>query len=129
MVELMLVRIDTASATPLADQIAASVRGSLGRRELAAGDRLPAARALAAALDVNAHAVLRAYAALRDDGLIEQRRGRGAVVSAHVDAGHTRLTDLARSFVADARRLGLDDKEMTTMLEHAIKDGLNGATP
>ncbi len=123
----MLVRIDTSSATPLADQIAASVRGSLGRRELATGDRLPAARELAAALDVNVHTVLRAYAALRDDGLIDLRRGRGAVVSAHADADRTRLTDLARSFVADARRLGLDDKEMTTMLEKAIGDTMKGA--
>lgn len=124
----MLVRIDTASATPLADQIAASVRGSLGRHELTAGDRLPAARELAAALDVNVHTVLRAYGALRDDGLIDLRRGRGAVVSSHVDADRTRLTDLARSFVADARRLGLDDKEMTTMLEHAIENRLDEAT-
>jgi GntR family transcriptional regulator len=124
----MLVRIDTASATPLADQIAASVRGSLGRRDLAAGDRLPAARELAAALDVNVHTVLRAYAALRDDGLIDLRRGRGAVVTGHVDADRTHLTDLVRSFVADARRLGLDDKEMTTMLEHVIEDPVNGAT-
>jgi GntR family transcriptional regulator len=128
MVGTMLVRIDTSSATPLADQIAASVRGSVGRRELAAGDRLPAARELAAALDVNVHTVLRAYAALRDDGLIDLRRGRGAVVSGHVDADRTHLNDLMTSFVADARRLGLDDKEMTGMLEKAITDRLDRAT-
>ncbi len=128
MVVPMLVRIDTSSAVPLAEQIAASVRGSLGRRDLAAGDRLPAARELAAALDVNVHTVLRAYAVLRDDGLIDLRRGRGAVVSAHVDADRTRLTDLARRFVVDARRLGLDDNEMTTVFENAIRDGLTGAT-
>jgi GntR family transcriptional regulator len=128
MVGIMLVRIDTSSTMPLADQIAASVRGSLGRREIAAGERLPAARELAAALDVNVHTVLRAYAALRDDGLIDLRRGRGAVVSGHVDADRTHLSDLMRSFVADARRLGLDDKEMTGMLEKAITDPLDGAT-
>ena len=46
------------------------------------GDRLPSAREVAEALDINLHTVLRAYQQLRDESLIDLRRGRGAMVSA-----------------------------------------------
>ena len=39
---------------------------------------VPSAEDLAAALDLNRNTVLRAYRDLRDDGLVELRRGRGA---------------------------------------------------
>ncbi|WP_203715024.1 GntR family transcriptional regulator [Asanoa siamensis] len=113
----MLFTVDPASPLPLADQIAGQVRGGLARGELTAGERLPPARDLAAALGVNMHTVLRAYAQLRDEGLIDLRRGRGAVVSGHVSADRMRLAELARAFVAEARRLGLGDDDITAMLK------------
>lgn len=104
---------------PLADQIAAQVRGAVSRGEVVASERLPSARDLAGALDVNMHTVLRAYAQLRDEGLIELRPGRGAVVRASVDADRARLGELARQFVSAARRLGLGDEEMVAMVREA----------
>ena len=113
----MLFTVDHASPLALADQIAAQVRGGLGRGELGAGERLPPARDLAAALGVNMHTVLRAYAQLRDEGLIDLRRGRGAVVRGHVNAERIRLIELARAFVTEARRLGLADDDITAILK------------
>src|SRR5690606_25776942 len=77
----VLIRVDPGSGVAIYDQIAASVRAQLARGALSPGDRLPAARELAEALDVNIHTVLRAYQDLRDEGLIDLRRGRGAVVT------------------------------------------------
>ncbi len=65
----MLIRVNPASAQPIFVQIAASVRRELAEGRLGAGDRLPAAKDVARSLDVNLHTVLRAYQALRDEGL------------------------------------------------------------
>lgn len=98
----MLFRIDPASGAPLFEQLAASARTELARGGLRVGDRLPGARDVAAALDVNIHTVLKAYQVLRDEGLIDLRRGRGAVVVAGTAAPE--LHDAVRALVADARR-------------------------
>lgn len=77
----MLIRIDAASEISLFDQVAASVRADMAAGRLSPGDKLPSARDVAASLGVNLHTVLRAYQVLRDEGLVDMRRGRGAVVT------------------------------------------------
>lgn len=76
----MLVIIDPAAATPVFAQIATSITAQIAEGDLATGDRLPPARELASTLGINVHTVLHAYQVLRDEGHIELRRGRGAVV-------------------------------------------------
>lgn len=115
----MLFRVDPSAAEPLADQIAAQIRGGLIRGDLRSGERLPSARELAQMLDVNLHTVLRAYGRLRDEELIELRRGRGAVIRADANAGRVRVADLARRFVQEARRQGLDEAEMLAIVREA----------
>ena len=87
--------------------------------EVAQGQQLPAGRDLASALGVNMHTVLRAYAQLRDEGLIELRRRRGAVVqpSAASASAQATLTELARSLLAEARRQGLARAEVVTLID------------
>ena len=76
----MLITIDSTSTVPIYAQIVASVRSAILEKKTHRGDRLPPARELAASLEINMHTVLRAYAQLKDEGLIELRRGRGATV-------------------------------------------------
>ncbi|WP_194420098.1 GntR family transcriptional regulator [Microbacterium abyssi] len=78
----MLIRIDADSTRPLYEQVASSVRADILAGRLVPGDRLPTAREVAEALDINLHTVLRAYQQLRDERLVDLRRGRGAAVSA-----------------------------------------------
>jgi len=115
----MLFRVDPSAAQPLADQIAAQIRGGLIRGDLRPGERLPSARELAQMLEVNLHTVLRAYARLRDEELIDLRRGRGATIRADADSDRTRVDDLARQFVREARRQGLNDAQMLALVREA----------
>jgi len=75
----VLISIDP-NAGAVYDQIADAITVRIATGETAQGERLPAARDLADALGINVHTVLHAYQRLRDDGLVELRRGRGAVV-------------------------------------------------
>ncbi|MGN8024984.1 GntR family transcriptional regulator [Microbacterium sp. 22242] len=112
----MLIRIDADSARPLFEQIAASVRTEVLAGRLRPGDRLPAARELADAIDVNVHTVLRAYQELRDEGLVDLRRGRGAVLSAAAEP----LADLAAEITALVRRaaaLGLSPATLAALVK------------
>lgn len=112
----MLIKVDTTAREALADQIAAQVRAAVVAGSLAGGDRLPPARELADGLGVNMHTVLRAYAALRDEGLIELRRGRGATVSRDASPATARVHELARELLAESRRLGMSADEVADLL-------------
>lgn len=102
----MLIRIDTDSARPLFDRVAGAVRSEILTGRLRPGDRLPSAKELAEGLDINLHTVLHAYQQLRDEGLVDLRRGRGATVSAAA-APLVDLTADIEALVARAASLGV----------------------
>ena len=112
----MLIRIDADSSRPLFEQVAASVRADVLTGRLGPGDRLPAAKELAGALEINLHTVLRAYQQLRDEGLVDLRRGRGAVISASA----TPLVELSHdiaALVARAAALGLSPDTLAALVQ------------
>ncbi|MEV6831612.1 GntR family transcriptional regulator [Amycolatopsis sp. NPDC051102] len=112
----MLVRIDPSSAVPLFEQVAASLRRTLADGRPAPGEQLPPARELASALEINVHTVLRAYALLRDEGLIDLRRRRGAVVLGGAPS-RARLAELVAELVREAKRTGVGLDELTGVLK------------
>ncbi|RAY14084.1 GntR family transcriptional regulator [Actinomadura craniellae] len=112
----MFFRVDPSSPTPLAEQIAGCVRRGLAEGLLQPGDRLPTGRELAGSLGVNMHTVLRAYAALRDEGLVELRRGRGATITGTRPGDRARLTEALRDLVAAARQAGLNADELVQLV-------------
>lgn len=117
----MLFRVDPASSVPLGDQIAGCVRGALADGTATPGERLPAARELADSLGVNVHTVLRGYQRLREEGLIELRRGRGAVIVPGAAApGRAQLADSMRKLATEARQLGLSDAEFLDLARSAL---------
>ncbi|WPO76210.1 GntR family transcriptional regulator [Streptomyces sp. KN37] len=117
----MLVEIDTSSTQPLADQVAAAVRRAMVTGALRVGERLPAARELASSLGISVHTVLRGYQTLQSEGLIELRRGRGAVVIAHAPHDRAAVVDQAHSLVTAARRIGMPDAETLRLVSTCME--------
>jgi GntR family transcriptional regulator len=111
----VLLRIDPGSAVPLFEQLAASIRFDAGRGTVREGERLPAARDVARSLDINVHTVLRAYQLLRDEGLVDLRRGRGAVITDRATL-YGELADTIPALVATAKRLGLGAHALSAMI-------------
>jgi DNA-binding transcriptional regulator YhcF (GntR family) len=108
--------IDLTSSVPLHEQVAAAIRRAIADGEAGPGERLPPARDLAAVLDVNANTVLRALRTLRDEGLLEFRRGRGVTVSG--GAPHrNEVVSKARELVQLARELGYRADELAEIIK------------
>jgi GntR family transcriptional regulator len=114
------VEIDPSSPVALHEQVAAAVRRAIADGEAAPGDRLPPARDLAAVLGVNANTVLRGLRTLRDEGLVEFRRGRGVTVSG-TGPERSAVVVKARELVALARRHGYRPEELAEIITHVSR--------
>jgi GntR family transcriptional regulator len=79
------------------------------------GERLPPARDLAAVLGVNTNTVFRALRTLRDEGLLEFRRGRSVTVTG-IGPERSALVTKARELVALARRCGYRPEELAEII-------------
>lgn len=107
--------IDRSGSTAVFEQVAAEIRRAILDGEARPGERLPPAKDLAAELGVNANTVLRALRVLRDEGLLEFRRGRGVTVAGTPE--RTAVLAKARELVELSRRLGYRREEVVRMLE------------
>jgi len=113
----MLFEIDTLSSAPIYGQIAACVRRAIARGTLKPGSKLPTSRDLARELEVNMHTVQRAYCQLRDEGLLELRQGRGAIVASGRVALPARLNSLIHDLLNEADAQGLTTAELARLME------------
>ena len=111
-----VMEIDSLSPVPLHEQVAAALRRAIAQGEAKSGERLPPARDLAAVLGVNANTVLRALRTLRDEGLVEFRRGRGVTVTG-IGPQRSAVVAKARELVALARRYGYQPQELAEIIE------------
>ncbi|MCG5220117.1 GntR family transcriptional regulator [Streptosporangium soli] len=112
----MLLTLDLSDARPLHEQVAGAIRRAISDGSYGPGDRLPSARDLADALGINANTVLRALRELRDEGLLEFRRGRGVSVVGQAD-GRALLVQRAHELLTEARRYGYSRADLIKILE------------
>src|SRR3954471_1564178 len=112
---MLNVKIDRRDPTDLYAQAAAETRGAIADGEAKPGERLPPAKDLAAVLDVNTNTVLRALRMLRDEGLLEFRRGRGISVAGTPERGA--VVHRAKELVDFARHQGYRLEELVAIIE------------
>ena len=114
MTSVLRLQIDTSDVTPLHDQVAAQIRRSIAEGDARPGDRLPPAKDLAAVMGVNTNTVLRALRELRDEGLLDFRRGLGIRVAGTPEQGL--VLSRTRELLSLARRNGYDAEELVGLI-------------
>lgn len=112
--DLHKLALDRSDPTLLHEQVAAVIRRAISDGEAAPGQRIPYARDLAAVLGVNRNTVLRALRLLRDEGLLDMRRGRAITVTANPEM--STLTTKTRELIELARRQGYQPEELITLI-------------
>lgn len=115
-------QIDVHSGVPVYRQILDQAKYYIASEVLKPGDQLPSIRELAQALAVNPTTVVRVYADLEREGIIEMRHGRGAFVTAAsfrmTSAERERkIRALARRIVVEAIQLGVPARQVVGAIE------------
>ena len=109
------VNIDRSGPIPLHDQVAAQIRRAIAEGEAGPGERLPLAKDIAAVLGVNKNTVLRALHILREEGLLEFRRGRGITVASTPQRGA--VLARTRDLLEFARHHGFGRDEIIQIIQ------------
>src|SRR5215471_16053752 len=109
------VKVDRDDPLELHEQVAGEIRRAIADGEAKPGERLPPAKDLAAVLGVNTNTVLRALRQLRDEGLLEFRRGRGITVTGGPQDGA--VAEQARALVQFAREHGYRVDELVKIIQ------------
>jgi DNA-binding transcriptional regulator YhcF (GntR family) len=107
-------KLDRNDPLDLHEQVAGEIRRAIADGEAKPGERLPPAKDLAAVLGVNTNTVLRALRELRDEGLLEFRRGRGITVSG--TSAQSAVVAHCKELVAFARRQGYKPDEVIQII-------------
>lgn len=113
---MLRVKVDRSEPLGLHEQVAAELRRAIADGEAKPGERLPPARDLAAVLHVNTNTVLRALRLLREEGLLDFRRGRAVTVAGTPSRGA--VVERARELVRYARRHGYRLDELIRIIEN-----------
>jgi DNA-binding transcriptional regulator YhcF (GntR family) len=96
-------------------QLAWRLRALIGAGRIAAGERLPSVRELAAQAGVNVNTARSVYRRLEREGLVASRHGLGTFVAPHARSTPD-VERVAAEAVADAREAGIDPRALATAL-------------
>ncbi len=118
----MNIIINTASMTPIYEQIADSVKKMVLSGELKENDALPSVRTLARDLKISALTVKKAYDSLEEEGLTATVHGKGTYVCAPnpgmiQEEQRRELEKDLEAAAEKAKRFGISREELARMLE------------
>jgi GntR family transcriptional regulator len=118
----MRFKISPSATQPLYVQLTQQIRHAIDTGVLQPGDVLPGIRTLAEELVVSPNTVVKAYAELEHEGLLEMRQGSGAFVAGRrpTKAKSDRVRhaqERVRALVERLRSEGFDDDEIQRLVE------------
>lgn len=129
---MIIFRITKHSGVPAYLQLVQQVKQALQLGTLEAGDRLPTVKEALSMITINPNTVLKAYAALEQEGIVEGRPGRGTFVLERPPGPppqtQVALANNLGTWISEARQTGLTDEAIEALM-HAVlhnKEGHNG---
>jgi GntR family transcriptional regulator len=111
----MNVKVTREERIPLHEQVAAEIRRDIAEGQARPGERLPPARDMAAVLGVHPNTVLRALRDLRDEGVLDFKRGRGVTIAGTPE--QSAVLTKVRELVDFARVQGYRREDLVAMIE------------
>jgi GntR family transcriptional regulator len=119
------IQISPGSDKPIYVQIVEQISEAIAKNELAAGDKLPAVRKLAAELVINPNTVARAYSVLEQGKLVTTKTGSGTFVIdprlySHDAADINMLAERMDTLITRGLNLGLEAGDLTAMFRDRI---------
>ncbi|MCO8269602.1 GntR family transcriptional regulator [Actinoplanes sp. TRM 88003] len=116
----MDITIDAGSATPPYEQVRLRIAALAAAGSLAAGEKLPPVRALAAELGLAANTVARAYRELELAGLVETRGRLGTVVTARAAGTSAQAQKAAQAYADEVTGLGVPPERALDLVRAAL---------
>lgn len=121
------ISVVTGSPVPIFQQIVDQVTEAVVAGRLEEDEALPSVRTLAEQLTINVNTIVKAYAILAQEGIIEARGTRGYFVpprrQLYIKAERRRRLDpLLRSVLSMALRLGYTPEEIVEHVEDTVGD-------
>jgi GntR family transcriptional regulator len=106
-------------------QIVQQVRQAMRLGLLYDGDQLPTVKEVVAQLAINPNTVLKAYRELEHEGLVSARPGVGTFITGSLAgeslAAHGPLRRALQTWIAKARRAGLDDESIEALFQSSFR--------
>jgi GntR family transcriptional regulator len=106
-------------------QIVQQVRQAMRLGLLHDGDQLPTVKEVVAQLAINPNTVLKAYRELEHEGLVSARPGVGTFITGSLAgeslAAHGPLRRALQTWIAKARRAGLDDESIEALFQSSFR--------
>lgn len=115
-----MIVVDPASFTPPYEQVRAQLAAGIRTGALVAGERLPTVRRLASDLGLAVNTVARSYRELEAEGLVETRGRNGTVVSWSPAADERELEQVAATFAARVRAMGIPPRDARRLIDRAL---------
>lgn len=94
-----MIQLNFRDAKPIYEQVKDGIRHLVIANALAADEKLPSVRELAAKLAINPNTIAKAYQELEREGYVYSVSGKGTFVAKGTDAQKQRTDDLMVSFV------------------------------
>lgn len=120
----MYIEIDFESEEALYIQLRNQIIYGIATRQYKEGDALPSVRQLADTIGINMHTVNKAYAVLRQEGLLRLDRRKGAVIAIDIDRlkAEEELKDSLKIVLARSCCKGISRAEVHQLVDEIFEE-------